>query len=68
MLPVTVIDEMPTGLPSSKSTASADAGAIAERSGVRSSVIEIEIAGALMRFDGKADLSMIRAVLGILRT
>lgn len=68
MLPVTVIDEIPTGLPSPNSTARADVSAIAERSGARSSVIEIEIAGTLMRFDGKADLSMIRAVLGILRT
>lgn len=68
MLPVTVIDEIPTGLSSPNSTTRADASAIAERSVARSSVIEIEIAGTLMRFDGKADLSMIRAVLGILRT
>ena len=31
----------------------------------RSGVIEIQMAGAVVRFDGKADLTVIRAMLGL---
>jgi transposase len=68
MLPVTIVDESPVNLPSANSTDIRDAIAGQGHVGIRPSVIEIEIAGSVMRFDGKADLSMVRAVLGMLRT
>lgn len=68
MLPVTIVDESPVNLSSTNPTCIPDAVASQGHAGTRPSVIEIEIAGAVMRFDGKADLSMVRAVLGMLRT
>lgn len=68
MLPVTIVDESPVNLPSTNPTCIPDTVASQGHAGTRPSVIEIEIAGAVMRFDGKADLSMVRAVLGMLRT
>lgn len=68
MLPVTIVDESPVNLLSTNPTCIPDTVASQGHAGTRPSVIEIEIAGAVMRFDGKADLSMVRAVLGMLRT
>jgi hypothetical protein len=69
MLPVTIIDDKPDDLSLSAASTTtvpvgvADAGNSADRSGV----IEIQIADAVVRFDGKADLTTVRAVLGMLR-
>ncbi|MFZ6768531.1 IS66-like element accessory protein TnpA [Undibacterium sp. Di26W] len=68
MLPVTIVDESPDNLPLANSIDLPDAAAGQEPAVTRPSVIEIQMAGAVMRFDGKADLSMVRAVLGMLRT
>lgn len=68
MLPVTIVDESPVNLPSGNSIDTLDAVAGRGYAGTPPSVIEIDIAGAVMRFDGKADLTMVRAVLGMLRT
>lgn len=67
MLPVTIIDEQPDHLPSAKPTDIPDAVTTQEALTDRSGVIEIQMAGALVRFDGKADLTAVRAVLGMLR-
>ena len=69
MLPVTIIDDQPDDLSLAAASSTtvpvgvADAGNSAARSGV----IEIQIADAVVRFDGKADLTTVRAVLGMLR-
>lgn len=66
MLPVTVIDENPDHLPSVKSTAMpsvVDGNADTAQPGV----IEVKIAGAVVRIDGNADLPTLRALLGMLR-
>lgn len=55
MLPVTIVDESPVNLPSANPTDIPDAVVGQGFSCTRPSVIEIEIAGAVMRFDGKAD-------------
>ena len=69
MLPVTIIDDQPDDLSLAAASMTtvpvgvADAG----NSGAGSGVIEIQIADAVVRFDGKADLTTVRAVLGMLR-
>ncbi|MFZ6747270.1 IS66-like element accessory protein TnpA [Undibacterium sp. JH2W] len=67
MLPVTIVDDNPDHLPPEHPTASPDAVVAQRTATTEPSVIEIQIAGAVMRFDGKADLSMVRAVLEMLR-
>jgi transposase len=67
MLPVTIVDENPDHLPSAHPTELPEAVVAQEPAATRPGVIEIQIAGAMMRFDGKADLTMVRAVLGMLR-
>ncbi len=67
MLPVSIVDENPDHLPSAHPTGTPDSVAVQESGITQPGVIEIQIAGAVMRFDGKADLSMVRAVLGMLR-
>ena len=67
MLPVTIVDDNPDHLPPEYPTASPDAVVAQRTATTELSVIEIQIAGAVMRFDGKADLTVVRAVLGMLR-
>ena len=67
MVPVTIVDDNPDHLPSEQPTVSPNAVVAQRTATTESSVIEIQIAGAVMRFDGKADLSVVRAVLGMLR-
>lgn len=67
MLPVTIVDENPDHLPSAHPTELPEAVVAQEPASTRPGVIEIQIAGVMMRFDGKADLTMVRAVLGMLR-
>ena len=67
MLPVTIVDDNPDHLPSEQPTVSPNAVVAQRTATTEPSVIEIQIAGAVMRFDGKADLSVVRAVLGMLR-
>ncbi|WP_329605140.1 IS66-like element accessory protein TnpA, partial [Undibacterium rugosum] len=67
MLPVTIIDEQPDHLALAHPIDRPDAVAAQEVLTDRSGVIEIQMAGAVVRFDGKADLTAIRAVLGMLR-
>ncbi len=68
MLPVTIVDDKPDHLPSANPTDIPDAVVPQRPTTTEPSVIEIQIAGAVMRFDGKVDLTMVRAVLGMLRT
>ena len=68
MLPVTIVDENPDNLPLANSTDMPDAVAGKGSAATRPGVIEIQMAGAVVRFDGKADLTTVRAVLGMLRT
>ena len=68
MLPVTIVEENPANLPLANSTDMPDAVAGQAAAANRQGVIEIQMAGAIMRFDGQADLATIRAVLGMLRT
>ena len=65
MLPVTIVEENPANLPLANMP---DAVAGQAAAATRQGVIEIQMAGAIMRFDGQADLATIRAVLGMLRT
>lgn len=69
MLPVTIVDDNPDHLSPELPTAAASLDAVvAQRTATTEpSVIEIQIAGAVMRFDSNADLSVVRAVLGMLR-
>ena len=67
MLPVTIVDDNPDHLPSAHPTAIPDGVAGQGPAVTQPGVIEVQIAGAVMRFDGKADLNMVRAVLGMLR-
>lgn len=69
MLPVTIIDDQPADLAVAALSPRnvADAVASQEATTDRSGVIEIQLAGAFVRFDCKADLTMVRAVLGMLR-
>jgi len=67
MLPVTIVDDNPDHLSPEQPTVSPNAVVAQRTATTESSVIEIQIAGAVMRFDGKADLSVVRAVLGMLR-
>ena len=67
MLPVTITDEQPANLASVHPIDRPDAVAAQDVLTDRSGVIEIQMAGAVLRFDGKADLTAIRAVLGMLR-
>lgn len=67
MLPVTIIDAQPVNLASVHPIDRPDAVTGQEVLTDRSGVIEIQMAGAVLRFDGKADLTAIRAVLGMLR-
>lgn len=68
MLPVTIVDENPDNLPLANPIDIPDVGAGQESAATRPGVIEIQIADAVVRFDGKADLNTVRAVLGMLRT
>ena len=69
MLPVTIVDDKPdelaiaTNSPTGISKVAADHKSDAVQTGM----IEIQISGAVVRFDGGADLATIRAVLGMLR-
>lgn len=69
MLPVTIIDDQFTDLVVAAANPAdvADAVAGSEADANRSGVIEIQLAGAFVRFDCKADLTTVRAVLGMLR-
>jgi len=67
MLPVTIVDDNPDHLPSEQPTVNPNAVVAQRTATTEPSVIEIQIAGAVMRFDGKADLSVVRAVLEMLR-
>ena len=69
MLPVTIVDDNHDHLSPELPTAAAGLDAVvAQRTATTEpSVIEIQIAGAVMRFDGKADLTVVRAVLEMLR-
>jgi transposase len=69
MLPVTIIDDQPTDLvvAAASPTDVADAVAGSQAATDRSGVIELQIANAVMRFDGKADPAMLRAVIAMLR-
>ena len=69
MLPVTIIDDQSTDLAvaAANPTVVADAVAYSQAAADRSGVIEIQLAGAFVRFDGGADLTTVRAVLGMLR-
>ena len=68
MLPVTVVD---AGSNSARAKSvrpgSSDVQSIAPTIVARQSVIEIEIAGATVRFDERADLTTVRAVVRMLR-
>jgi transposase-like protein len=67
MLPVTIIDAQPVNLASVHPIDRPNTVTAQEVLTDRSGVIEIQMAGAVVRFDGKADLTAIRAVLGMLR-
>jgi len=67
MLPVTIVDDNPDHLPSEQPTVSPNTVVAQRTATTEPSVIEIQIAGAVMRFDGKADLTVVRAVLEMLR-
>lgn len=68
MLPVTIVDDNAGHLPSAHPTDIPDVVVTPQRTATNEpGVIEIQMAGAVVRFDGKADLTAIRAVLGMLR-
>jgi len=69
MLPVTIIDDQSTGLAlaAASPTDVADAVAGSQVATDRSGVIELQIANVVVRFDGKADPAMLRAVIAMLR-
>ena len=67
MLPVTIVDDNPDHLSPANPTDIPDAFAAQMATTTQPGWIEIQIAGAVVRFDGKADLTMVRAVLGMLR-
>ena len=69
MLPVTIVDDKQDELaisatsPTGISKIAMDHKSAADQPGM----IEVQISGAVLRFDGGADLTAIRAVLGMLR-
>lgn len=68
MLPVTVVGLEPNpSLAKSNRYCLSDVPSIASTKVVRQSLIEIEIAGAIVRFDECADLTKVRAVVRMLR-
>jgi len=67
MLPVSIVDENPASLP--MITPSDMPSTVAERAETSScGVIEIQIAGAVVRVNGAADLAALRAILDIFRS
>ena len=68
MLPVTIVEAEPnTQQPKSDRYCLSDVPPIASSKAARQSLIEIEIAGATVRFDECADLTRVRAVVRMLR-
>lgn len=67
MLPVSIVDENPASLPTI--TPSDMPSTVTEKADTAScGVIEIQIAGAVVRVNGAADLATVRAVLSMLRS
>ncbi len=65
MLPVTLIEASVSAAPTIKAQRQTPP---VEAAAARHGVIEIQIADAMIRFDGCADLSTLRAVVRMLRT
>jgi transposase len=67
MLPVTLVETSARAIEEIKMKRPAAPAADASADAVRQRVIEIQIAGATIRFDGHADLATLGAVLRMLR-
>jgi transposase len=67
MLPVTIIDTQLPELPITKAKRAAKLEIAQDANAARPGVIEIQIAGATIRFDGQADLATVRALVRMLR-